>query len=194
MEDYSALKLPRRGMREDGFRKYEMLIGRACGGSVVVDPKELGLQPSSFISAFNEARRGYKHFRYLSKWIPITADVTHIRVFEITNGRVLLENKFADSAARKMQAEYMPLAGVAGGTAHANTSDDVPIQKLRFNWGSDDGNRHVEKLATDLSFRRRFTVEFICTAENCAEAKETLKGKGLEAVDSAKEAYVLIAL
>lgn len=192
MEEFK--KLPRQGMREDAFRKYETLIGRACCGSVVVDPSEMRLLPSSFISAFNEARRGYRHFRYPSKWIPITADVMHIRVFELEGGKVLLENKFADTQAKKMQAEFVPLEGVPGATAHAVPEENLPIKTLLFEWGSDTTDRFLDRMANELPWRKQHNMMIRCkTPEGFLAAKAAIKAKGLEFIESSKEAYVVYA-
>ena len=89
-------KLPRRGLREENFRKYELLIAQAVRNKQVKVERqtllEMHLRPTSFISQFDEARRGFRIYRYTSEWIPEGADVSVIRASELRDGGVLLEN------------------------------------------------------------------------------------------------------
>lgn len=89
---------PRYSMSEEAFRKYEEIIGYATKGTYDVDPLHLPkpLKQSTLAVNIREAIRGWKKFGYVSKVIPIGYEMGRIKVLELTNGKVRLQNEYAD--------------------------------------------------------------------------------------------------
>lgn len=94
-------KLPRIDLRVEAFRKYEPLIGRACYGSFT-HTLNSRIKPRTFITRFKDAILGFERYHYPSTLIPPNANLRAIKLFELSDGNVLVENTKADLA--KMSA------------------------------------------------------------------------------------------
>ncbi len=108
-------RLPRIGLREHRFRKYEELIARvAKHGGLTINPKEFGEGRASaitFITQFNDAMLGFEKFKYVSDKIPRGFSRKTIKCYERRDGSVEIENnamKMAANASQTMNNEILP--------------------------------------------------------------------------------------
>ena len=98
-------KLPRQGLREASFRKYEKFIEGATRGSYKVDPLSTSgpRKVSSFMVGLRDAIRGWKRFGYhTDKW-PADYDVGRIKVCEGKDGMVIVENEYEDAQKKRQE-------------------------------------------------------------------------------------------
>lgn len=100
-ETFESKFLVRDDLSENAFRKYEPFIAKACHGSIIIDPADLGpeegfkrrINSRSFRVRFLDAMLGYSRYGYASGQIPPDYDITSIHPKLMSDGRVLLENK-----------------------------------------------------------------------------------------------------
>ena len=81
-ENENELHIPRRDLRESAFRKYEIIIARAVndlreGQSFFHNTGEM--KSDTFISRFNDAKRGFTLYNYPSKFIKPKENLSKIR-------------------------------------------------------------------------------------------------------------------
>lgn len=85
--------LPRRDLREPAFRRYELYISRACEHSISIDPRELKLSQATFAARTRDAILSKIRYNYPSDLIPPTFNLANLEVLELSDGRVLIQNK-----------------------------------------------------------------------------------------------------
>lgn len=127
---------PRYSMSEEAFRKYEEIIGYATKGTYDVDPLHLPkpLKQSTLAVNIREAIRGWKKFGYVSKVIPIGYEMGRIKVLELTNGKVRLQNEYADKVMRvDKRVELKSIIVDSGGMiVQFNQKEEVPQESRRW--------------------------------------------------------------
>lgn len=100
---------PRQGMGEAAFRRYEVYIGQATRGSVTIKPWTLipPVKASSFVVGIRDAIRGYKIYGYNSKEIPLGYPIERLKVREMMDDSVKIENTYEDrvNKTRKIETE-----------------------------------------------------------------------------------------
>lgn len=138
---------PRYSMSEEAFRKYEEIIGYATKGTYDVDPLHLPkpLKQSTLAVNIREAIRGWKKFGFVSKVIPIGYEMGRIKVLELTNGKVRLQNEYADrvNQTRKAETEQSLLLDENGIIVYNAYAKANPIrQEIRINF--EDADKLVE--------------------------------------------------
>lgn len=206
MIDENDKVLPRVGLREDAFRRMEGYMAAACNGTVDVDitkhvPR---MKPGSFITAFNEARKGYRDFGYCSNLIPHGYDVMRIKPQEMLSGRVRLTNTHQDQVNRLAAgAKVVPVTGhaisqVESNVAVAAQTEQVPMM---FHWvhpiGKDTMDREAEikRLLADPDRLRTHDIKFRCAdSDQAQQAVVELASKGIEGYIGDKDPNVVIVL
>ncbi len=83
--------LPRRGLRERHFRKFEKILASAARTSrMVMDPAPR--KAWTFMTGLSDARTGFCRYGYESKVIPKDYNLYNIKLQEMDDGTVLLLN------------------------------------------------------------------------------------------------------
>lgn len=123
-------------MSEEAFRKYEEIIGYATKGTYDVDPLHLPkpLKQSTLAVNIREAIRGWKKFGYVSKVIPIGYEMGRIKVLELTNGKVRLQNEYADKVmhVEKRVEKKSIIVDSEGAIVQLNQRVEVPQENRRW--------------------------------------------------------------
>ena len=146
MSDENQVK-PRQGLGETAFRRYEKWIGQATKGSVTIKPWELipPVKSSSFVVGVRDAIRGYKINGWSSKEIPLGFAIERLKVKELVNDSVLIENTYADrvNKSRKIETEKSLLLDESGAIIYNAFAKANPIrQEIRINF--DEADKLVE--------------------------------------------------
>lgn len=106
-QDQKLQILPRIDLREPAFRRYEPIIAEACKQTIEYNPLlKLNVNPHTFACRFRDAILGKRRYHYHSSIIPRDFDITVLRVHELSNGNVLIENPVADTGAITLRAVY----------------------------------------------------------------------------------------
>lgn len=110
----------RDSLTEKAFRKYEEWIAGAVKGSIFVDPAKLpnAMKQSSFAVGLREAIRGVKQFNYNSKGVPVGFDYNRLKVLELEDGRVMVQNAYEDRMGRE-KAKQDPM------TLHVDVNGNI---------------------------------------------------------------------
>jgi hypothetical protein len=90
--DYPTVILPRKELRIDQFRRFELLIAEAQLKTFPYNPQEMGLNSTTFVARFKDAIRGFCRYKYPSKVVLRDFDWSLIKVDELTNGLVIIKN------------------------------------------------------------------------------------------------------
>lgn len=93
---------PRRDLREPAFRRYEALISKACGGSFIHRPQ--GQSAATFIARFYDARLAFRRYHYKSYQILSSYPLERIKLFELEDGRVFIQNLYEDGQTQQREA------------------------------------------------------------------------------------------
>ena len=138
---------PRQGLSEAAFRRYERWIGQATKGSVMIKPWELipPVKASSFVVGIRDAIRSYKINGWSSREIPLGFAIERLKVKELTNDCVLIENTYADrvNQTRKAETEQSLLLDENGIIVYNAYAKANPIrQEIRINF--EDADKLVE--------------------------------------------------
>lgn len=179
MIDPNARVIPRIGLREDAFRRMEGYMASACAGTVdVVVANHLPkMKPQSFITAFNEARKGFRDYGYHSSAIPAGYDLMKIKPQELDNGNVRLSNTFQDEVNRMQQTGGKVLISSGVVIPPSSVSAAPMHREERVSWINKDKRVAVlQRFQTDREYEENCKLFFHCDSKNNAIAvQETLK-------------------
>lgn len=130
---------PRQGMGEAAFRRYEVYIGQATKGSVTIKPWTLipPVKASSFVVGVRDAIRGYKIYGYNSKEIPLGYPIERLKVREMMDDSVKIENTYEDrvNKTRKAETDKSLLLDENGTIIYNSFAKNFPIReevRIRF--------------------------------------------------------------
>jgi len=124
-ENKNELHIPRRDLRESAFRKYEIIIARAVndlreGQSFFHNTGEM--KSDTFISRFNDAKRGFTLYNYPSKFIKPKENLSKIRA-SITFSNCV--------EVHKMVSYFQSQEVFASTSTSTSTSNQVEISSMK---------------------------------------------------------------
>jgi hypothetical protein len=130
--EFDPTVLPRFDLREEAFKKYELVISEACKtNELCIDPKTIfarSLKPHSFITRFHDAILGYLRYGYSSEYLDPSFNYSALKAFETPDGQVLIRNsEFGHSSFSRLSADN-PEKLVATLLNLRATKGEIPMQ------------------------------------------------------------------
>lgn len=92
-------RVERATLREPHFRLWEPWIGKACKGTIQMDPLRdfpQPISPATLVHYIREALLSYRKNRWNSKVIPIDFNTKLLVTFETKEGKVVIQNEVQD--------------------------------------------------------------------------------------------------
>lgn len=171
----------RDSLTEKAFRKYEEWIAGAVKGSIFADPAKLpnAMKQSSFAVGLREAIRGVKKYNYNSKGIPVGFDLNKLKVLELADGRVMIQNAYEDRMGReKAKEDIMTLhVDVNGNIVARNQLTPILKEDIRLmpELEVEEVQKWCEELMTCPTWRNHFAWLMRTSSEAEVEFLQEIK-------------------